>query len=120
MVTFKVTVTHENETAIAFHCAKNNIEFNTANAFDIVIDTFKKAPITYKTFNPESGEEVIHDVTERVARTIECHPRTVERIAEKAKLAKKELEQKTYEKNIKKAEISSVPDIDTLIDNCTA
>lgn len=117
MVTFKVTVTHENETAIAFHCAKNNIEFNTANAFDIVFDTFKTKPITYKTFDSQTGQEIVHTVTERVARQIECQPRTIERIAEKAKLAKKELEQKNHEKNIKKAEISSVPDIDKLIEN---
>ena len=90
----KIGLTNAMEGKIADYCAKNNIEFNQAIAYDIVMDTFKDEPITIVD---EDGE---HTVTERIARLIECQPRTVERIADKAELKKLEFDKKQIQTNI--------------------
>lgn len=40
MANFKIKLTHEHEEKIAAYCAQNNIDFNQANAYDIVLETF--------------------------------------------------------------------------------
>ncbi|MBR1604575.1 MAG: hypothetical protein IJ660_00525 [Alphaproteobacteria bacterium] len=117
MKNFTVEVSHDNETEITLYCAKNDIEFNCANAYDTVMETFKMKPIIHKTYNRETGEETVHNVTERIARLIEYRPRDIERIAEKTDLARIDIQKKIYKQNTQKAEISSHPDIDKLVDN---
>ena len=107
----KVVFTNAHEGKIAAYCATNNIEFNQANAYEVVLDTFKEEPIIIAD---EDGE---HNVSERVARLIECQPRTVERIAEKVDKYKTKIKQKTVATNIIKANSKSVPDIDNLVSN---
>lgn len=107
----KISLTNAMEGKIANYCAKNNIEFNQAIAYDVVMNTFKDEPITIVD---EDGE---HTVTERIARLIECQPRTVERIADKAELYKTTIKQAQIKANIVQAKGNSVPNIDTLVDN---
>lgn len=107
----KIGLTNAMEGKIADYCAKNNIEFNQAIAYDIVMDTFKDEPITIVD---EDGE---HTVTERIARLIECQPRTVERIADKAELYKTTIKQAQIKANIVQAKANSVPNIDNLVSN---
>lgn len=105
----KVVLTNAMEGKIAGYCAKNNIEFNQAIAYDVVMNTFKDEPITIVD---EDGERT---VTERIARLIECQPRTVERIADKAELKKIEFDKKQIQTNIQNAQLDSSPDINTLV-----
>lgn len=107
----KVVLTNAMEGKIADYCAKNNIEFNQAIAYDVVLDTFKNEPIT---ITDEDGKR---NITERIARLIECQPRTVERIADKAELKKIELDKKQIQTNIQNAEQDSFPEINTLVTN---
>lgn len=107
----KIGLTNAMEGKIADYCAKNNIEFNQAIAYDVVINTFKDEPITIVD---EDGE---HTVTERIARLIECQPRTVERIADKAELYKTTIKQAQIKANIVQAKANSVPNIDNLVSN---
>ena len=51
----KVVLTNAMEGKIADYCAKNNIEFNQAIAYDVVLDTFKNEPIT---ITDEDGNDV--------------------------------------------------------------
>lgn len=105
----KVVLTNAMEGKIADYCAKNNIEFNQAIAYDVVLDTFKNEPIT---ITDEDGKR---NITERIARLIECQPRTVERIADKAELKKIEFDKKQIQTNIQNAQLDSSPDINTLV-----
>ena len=107
----KISLTNAMEGKIANYCAKNNIEFNQAIAYDVVMNTFKDEPITIVD---EDGE---HTVTERIARLIECQPRTVERIADKAELYKTTIKQAQIKANIVQAKANSVPNIDNLVSN---
>ena len=107
----KISLTNAMEGKIANYCAKNNIEFNQAIAYDVVMNTFKDEPITIVD---EDGE---HTVTERIARLIECQPRTVERIADKAELYKTTIKQAQIKANIMQAKANSVPNIDNLVSN---
>lgn len=72
MSNFKVFVLHEHEEKIAAYCAQNNIDFNQANAYDTVLETFKDEPIIYKTLERETGKEVEYIVTKQIARKVEC------------------------------------------------
>ena len=117
MSNFKVSVQHEHEEKIADYCAKNNIDFNLANAYDVVLETFKDQPITYLSRDNVTGEETKHTVTDRIARTIECQIRMVERINEKAALKKINLERDKWNNNIAKAELANSPNIEKLVDN---
>lgn len=117
MSNFKVSVQHEHEEKIAEYCAKNNIDFNLANAYDIVLETFKNQPIIYLSRDNVTGEETKHTVTDRIARTIECQIRMVERISEKAALKKINLERDKWNNNIAKAELANSPNIEKLVDN---
>lgn len=117
MSNFKVCVLHEHEEKIAAYCAQKNIDFNQANAYDIVLETFKDEPIIYKTLERETGKEVEHIVTRQVARLVECQNRTVERIGEKIELQKIKFKQKTWAKNIQRAELYSNPNLDILTEN---
>ncbi len=105
----KIGLTNAMEGRIADYCAKNNIEFYQAIAYDVVMNTFKDEPITIVD---EDGE---HDVTERIARLIECQPRTVDRIADKAELKKLDFDKEQIEINIQNAKLDSAPDINTLV-----
>ena len=105
----QIGLTNAMEGKIAGYCAKNNIEFNQAIAYDVVMNTFKDEPITIVD---EDGERT---VTERIARLIECQPRTVERIADKAELKKIEFDKKQIQTNIQYAKLDSSPDINTLV-----
>ena len=107
----KIGLTNPMENKIAIYCAKNNIEFNQAIAYDVVMDTFKYDPIVI------ADEDGKHTVTERIARLIECQPRTVERIADKAELKKLEFDEQKIQTNIKNAKFDSVPEINTLVAN---
>ena len=117
MSNFKVCVLHEHEEKIAAYCAQNNIDFNQANAYDTVLETFKNEPIIYKIQDRETCKEVEHIVTRQVARLIECRNRTVERIGEKVELQKIKFKQKTWDKNIQRAELFSNPNLDILTEN---
>lgn len=105
----KISLTNAMEGRIANYCAKNNIEFNQAIAYDVVMDTFKEESIVIQD---EDGER---DVTERIARLIECQPRTIERIVDKAELKKLEFDKKQIQTNIQNAKLDSAPDINTLV-----
>lgn len=105
----QIGLTNAMEGKIAGYCAKNNIEFNQAIAYDVVMNTFKDEPITIVD---EDGERT---VTERIARLVECQPRTVERIADKAELKKIEFDKKQIQTNIQNAKLDSSPDINTLV-----
>lgn len=107
----KVVLTNAMEGKIADYCAKNNIEFNQATAYDVVMDAFKDSPITIVD---EDGE---HDVTERIARLIECQKQIIERIAIKVDLRKITLKNAEVKANIVKSKVESVPNIDILVDN---
>ncbi len=107
----KINLTNEHERIIADYCAQNDVEFNQATAYNVTLNAFKNEPITYED---EEGE---HDVTARIARLIECQPRTVERIADKAELRKIDIKQEKIKENIIQAKINSVPNIDTLVEN---
>lgn len=107
----KVVLTNAMEGKIADYCAKKNIEFNQATAYDVVMDAFKDSPITIVD---EDGE---HDVTERIARLIECQKQIIERIAIKVDLRKITLKNAEVKANIVKSKVESVPNIDILVDN---
>lgn len=107
----KINLTNEHERIIADYCAQNDVEFNQATAYNVTMNAFKNEPITYED---EEGE---HDVTARIARLIECQPRTIERIADKAELHKINIKQEKIKANIIQAKINSIPNIDTLVDN---
>lgn len=48
MSNYKTLYNHEQKEDIAIFCAKNNVEFNETNAYDIVLETFKDHPIKKK------------------------------------------------------------------------
>lgn len=108
----KVPATNANENDIAAYCANNNIEISLGNAHDVTIRTFKLNPIMQL-----DSYGVPHNVTERVARFIECQPTTIARIAEKTELIKVELQQENFRKNIQKAQIDAIPDLTKLVKN---
>ena len=108
----KVPAGHEHEEAIALYCAKNNIEFNQANAYDVIMKTFESDPIMYKD---DDGNE--HNGTARVAWQIEQKPKAIDRIADKIERKKNELYQEQVQRNIEHAKLDSVPDLDKLVDN---
>ncbi|MBQ6027102.1 MAG: hypothetical protein IJL21_00915 [Alphaproteobacteria bacterium] len=112
MSNVKVSARHEHEEAIALYCAKNNIEFNQANAYDVIMKTFESDPIMYKD---DDGTE--RNGTARVAWNIEQKPKAIERIADKIERKKNELYQEQIQRNIEHAKVDSVPDLDKLVDN---
>ncbi len=113
----KVSLKHEDETNIAIYCAKNNIAFNIANAYDVTLAAFKDNPITCFAVDPATGVPQKYDITQRIARLIECQPKTVERIFEKTAFQKIELDKEFFKNNIEQAEKNSKPDIVKLVDN---
>lgn len=112
MSNVKVSARHEHEEAIALYCAKNNIEFNQANAYDVIMKTFESDPIMYKD---DDGTE--RNGTARVAWNIEQKPKAIERIADKIERKKNELYQEQIQRNIEHAKVDSIPDLDKLVDN---
>ena len=56
-------------------------------------------------------------MTARIAREIECQPRTVERIADKIALTKEKFEKERIRKNIENSNIDTKPDLEKLVDN---
>lgn len=112
MSNVKVHARHEHEEAIALYCAKNNIEFNQANAYDVIMKTFESDPIMYKD---DDGNE--RNGTARVAWNIEQKPKAIDRIADKIERKKNELYQEQVQRNIEHAKLDSVPDLDKLVDN---
>ena len=117
MANYKSLYDHEHEEAIAIYCAKNNVEFDEANAYDVVLETFKNNPIKYTHKDKETGEEKEYDKTQRVARQIEFQPKTIARIAAKAEVYKKRFAAEFYAKNIEKAKKDRAPSLDKLVDN---
>ena len=117
MANFKINLTNEQEGKIAAYCAENNIELNDANVYETTLETFKEKPIIYIERDQHTGEEVEHNVTPRIARYIECQPRTIERIVAKVDLYKRKLQTNLYECNIAKAKIDTHPDINKLVEN---
>lgn len=113
----KINLTHEHEEKIAVYCAKNDIDFNQGNAYDVTLETFKENPIVYKEVDHSTGEEKNHDITLRIARMIECQIKTVERIADKIALAKIKVEKEQWHKNIQKAKIDDSPELNKLVEN---
>lgn len=112
MSNVKVSARHEHEEAIALYCAKNNIEFNQANAYDVIMKTFESDPIMYKD---DDGTE--RNGTARVAWNIEQKPKAIERIADKIERKRNELYQEQIQRNIEHAKVDSVPALDKLVDN---
>ncbi len=108
----KIPATNANENDIAAYCANNNIEISLGNAHDVTMRTFKLNPIMQL-----DSYGVPHNVTERVARFIECQPTTIARIAEKTELIKVELQQENFRNNIQKAQIDATPDLTKLVKN---
>ena len=108
----KVPATNANENDIAAYCANNNIEISLGNAYDVTMRTFKLTPIVQLD---QYGAP--HNVTERVARYIECQPTTIARIAEKNELIKVELQQDAFRRNIEKAQVDAAPDLTKLVKN---
>lgn len=108
----KVPATNANENDIAAYCANNNIEISLGNAHDVTMRTFKLTPIMQL-----DSYGVPHNVTERVARFIECQPTTIARIAEKTELIKVELQQDAFRRNIEKAQVDAAPDLTKLVKN---
>lgn len=116
MAKSKPTLTHNHEENIALFCAKNNLSFNIATAYDITLMTFKDQPIKQDLLN-ERGEVFSYDVTATIARQIESHPIIVERIASKIDLISELKKQEEYKINIKKAKAAENPDLNKLVDN---
>lgn len=112
----KPCLTHEHETKIATYCAKNNLTFDLATAYDATMATFKDEPIMQNTVDENGGIQQV-DVTHDLARSIEFHPKTIERIAAKIELTGEKIQQEAYRANIIKAKSSEKPDLDTLVDN---
>lgn len=113
----KQIVTTEHERAIAYFCAANNLEFNVATAYTLVVETFKGHPIKQKFFSEDTGKVSTKNITLKVARTIECNPRTIERIAAKIEYATEELNKRKFNTNIQNALNDSCPDLCKLVDN---
>ena len=112
MSNVKVSARHEHEEAIALYCAKNNIEFNQANAYDVIMKTFESDPIMYKD---DDGTE--RNGTARVAWNIEQKPKAIERIVDKIERKKNELYQEQIQQNIEQARSDFSPNVDKLVDN---
>ena len=115
MAKIKDVFKNSHENAIAYYCAVNNKDFNLATAYDLVLKTFERNPITISDDDSEST--VQHNVTTSVARWIEFQPKTIERIAAKAELKKIDLEEYKLNQNIKVAKNSYNPDLNVLTDN---
>lgn len=116
-MTEKINLTNEQEGIIALYCAKNDIEFNQANAYDVTLQAFKHNPILYIKTDTITREETKIDVTTRIARLVECNRRMVERIADKADLKRVDVKQENFKSNIQKANIDSKPDLEMLVEN---
>ena len=112
----KPTLTHEHEEKIAFYCAQNEKQFNLATAYDLTLETFENDPILLEE-EDANGEKKSCDVTKQIARSIEFHPRTIERIAAKIDLAGETIKLAEYATNIKTAKAADKPDLDKLVDN---
>ena len=117
MANYKSLYNHEHEEAIAIYCAQNNKEFDEANAYDVVLETFKNNPIKKKYKDKETDEEREYDKTQSVARQIEFQPKTIARIAAKAEVYKKRFASELYAKNIEQAKKDRVPNLDKLVEN---
>lgn len=117
MSKLKTNLTHEHEEIIVNYCIANNIEINQANAYTVTMDAFKEQPILYKYEDPEYEDEKSINVTSIVARTVECQKRTIDRLADKIEYTKQIQEQAKIKENIKKAEETSLPDLEMLVDN---
>ena len=113
----KITLLHEHEDVVVEYCAKNDIQINIGNAYDVTLRAFKNNPALYISTDKITGIEEKIDVTTRVARLIEYQPRTIERIAARVELKKSEIEKETWRKNVEKSNIDSSPNIETLVDN---
>lgn len=112
-----VKLTHEQEDVIATYCAKNNITITLGNAYDVTLQAFEKAPVLYIEFDKITGEEEKVDVSQKIARLVECNTKAIERISARAELQKINLNTIQIAKNIEKAKIDSNPDIEKLVDN---
>lgn len=117
MSKLKTNLTHEHEEIIVNYCIANNIEINQANAYTVTMDAFKEQPILYKYEDPEYEDEKSINVTSIVARTVECQKRTIDRLADKIEYTKQIQEQSKIKENIKKAEETSLPNLEMLVDN---
>ena len=117
MSKLKTNLTHEHEEIIVNYCIANNIEINQANAYTVTMDAFKEQPILYKYEDPEYEDEKSINVTSIVARTVECQKRTIDRLADKIEYTKQIQEQAKIKENIKKAEETSLPNLEILVDN---
>ena len=117
MYKLKTNLTHEQEEIIVNYCIANNIDINQANAYSITMDAFKEQPILYKYEDPEYEDEKSINVTSIVARTVECQKRTIDRLADKIEYTKQIQEQAKIKENIKKAEETSLPNLEMLVDN---
>ena len=117
MSKLKTNLTHEHEEIIVNYCIANNIEINQANAYTVTMDAFKEQPILYKYEDPEYEDKKSINVTSILARTVECQKRTIDRLADKIEYTKQIQEQAKIKENIKKAEETSLPNLEILVDN---
>lgn len=112
----KIYLSHENEEKLVAYCAKNNLTFDLATAYDLTLKAFKDEPIMHEE-DDDNGEKQKKDVTKNVASYIETHPADIKRIAAKILFKSEQYEQSEYAINIKKAKAAEKPDLDNLVDN---
>lgn len=112
----KIYLSHENEEKLVAYCAKNNLTFDLATAYDLTLKAFKDEPIMHEE-DDDNGEKQKKDVTKNVASFIENHPADIKRISAKILFKSEQYKQSDYETNIKKAKAGEKPDLDNLVDN---
>ncbi len=110
-------ISHDQEQIIARYCATQNINFDVTSAYDLVMKAFEAKPIERIHIDPKTKEEELIDVTEDVARAVECNNATIERLSQKIDYYKNKQKIDTYEKNIQQAKAQSRPDLHKLLDN---
>lgn len=117
MSDLKISLTHDHEARIVGYCVQKGLEINQANAYEITLEAFKDNPIMVKTADEVTGEPKEVNMTARVARQIECQPKTVERLADKVLLETERYKKRLHLENIKKSNATSIPQLDMLVEN---
>ena len=117
MVKANINLTHDQETRIVEYCTLNDLEINKATAHEITLAAFKDKPIKTKDIDPTTGEEKEFDITSKIARLVECSPKTVDRLIEKIERAAEKHKRANWDSNIKNAESLHRPDLSKLVKN---
>lgn len=117
MSDFKISLTHDHEARVVGYCVQKGLEINQANAYEITLDAFKDNSVMVRTADERTGEPIEVNMSARVARLIECQPKTVERLADKVLLETERYKQRIRTENIKKAKATNIPNLDKLVQN---